>query len=238
MKYVLEAADDARLLDFGFPNRIQVYSTVKIWFVKATEKALLLCSFPTIVIILLFLVKPKDWPIGEQIAFCFIPFMVCMPFAWILSFTQGYLLPKRVKKRFHKISEAAFVGFEKKELDPGYMQLLSQNEEWHLEFYQVNSKNMITIQAIFKPRIEDQKLEGALLEEQFESFCKRRSAMLNNRSLIRYVNVSPFHIRATLPMKLKLTAQDYRNLYNELKAFVSSINCEIVSVESYLASKR
>ena len=39
MKFVMEAADDAHLLDFGFPNKIQTYSTLKIWFSKATSKA-------------------------------------------------------------------------------------------------------------------------------------------------------------------------------------------------------
>ena len=112
MKHVMEAADDAPLLYFGSPYSIQTYSTVKTWFVKVTEKALLLCSFPTAIIIILLLVAPKDWPIGEQIAFCFVPFMVGMPFAWIFTFIQGYLLPKRVKRIFNEISEAAFVGNE------------------------------------------------------------------------------------------------------------------------------
>ena len=39
MKFVMEAADDAHLLDFGFPNKIQTYSTLKSWFSKATSKA-------------------------------------------------------------------------------------------------------------------------------------------------------------------------------------------------------
>lgn len=33
-------------------------------------------------------------------------------------------------------------------------------------------------------------------------------------------------------MKLKLTAYDYRCLYNDLKTFLSSINCEIVKTDS------
>lgn len=237
MKHVMEAADDAPLLYFGSPYSIQTYSTVKTWFVKVTEKTLLLCSFPTAIIIILLLVEPKDWPIGEQIAFCFVPFMVGMPFAWIFTFIQGYLLPKRVKRIFNEISEAAFIGFEKKELDPGYTQLLSHNEEWHLEFYQINNRNMIALLAIFKPRIDDQELDETILEEQFKSFCEKRCAMLKNKSLAQYVNVYPYHIRVNLPMKLKLTTPDYRNLYHDLKAFVDSINCEIVLVESYSASK-
>lgn len=39
MKFVMEAADDAHLLDFGFPNKNQTYSTLKSWFSKATSKA-------------------------------------------------------------------------------------------------------------------------------------------------------------------------------------------------------
>ena len=32
MKFILEDADDANLLDFGFPNKIQTYSTLRNWF--------------------------------------------------------------------------------------------------------------------------------------------------------------------------------------------------------------
>lgn len=238
MKFILETADDAHLLDFGIPNRIQTYSTLRNWFVKVTQKALLLCSFPSAVIMIMLIIKPKDWPIGEQIAFCFMPQIVVMPFAWILSFMQGYLLPKRVKRRFDEISESAFVGFDKKEHDPGYMQLIGQDEEWHLEFYQVNNRKMIAIQAIYKSRIEGQPLAETDLDEKFKSFCEKRHATLHNKPLTRYVTVMPYAIRVTLPMRLHLASQDYRCLYNDLKAFVSSINCEIISVESYLASKR
>ena len=45
MRFIMEDADDAHLLYFGFPNRIQTYSTVRKWFVKVTEKALLLFHF-------------------------------------------------------------------------------------------------------------------------------------------------------------------------------------------------
>ena len=203
MKHVMEAADDAPLLYFGIPNKILTYSTVRNWFVKVTPKTLLLSSIITPILIIMFIVAPKDWPIGEQIAFCFIPQIVIMPFAWILSFAQGYILPKRVKRRFDEISESAFLGFEKKGLGPGYMKLLGQNEEWHLEFYQVNNKNKIDLQAILK-----------------------------EKSLTEYITLMPYLIRVTLPMKLKSTADDYRYLYSDIKAFVSSIDCEIVKIDS------
>ena len=232
MKFVMEAADDAHLLDFGFPDKIQTYSTLKSWFSKATSKALLLCSFPTTVIIVMSIIEPKDWPVGEQIAFCFIPLIVCMPFAWIMSFMQGYLLPKRVKKRFDEISESAFLGFEKKGLGPGYMKLLGQNEEWHLEFYQVNNKNKIDLQAIFKSQVKGQSFSETYLNKQFKSFCETRHAMLKEKSLTEYVTLMPYLIRVTLPMKLKLTADDYRYLYSDIKTFVSSIDCEIVKIDS------
>ena len=233
MKFVMEAADDAHLLDFGFPNKIQTYSTLKSWFSKVTSKALLLGSFPTAVVIVMFIVKPKDWPIGEQIAFCFIPLIVCMSFAWIMSFMQGYLLPKRVKKRFDEIIESAFLGWNQKEISPGCIQLLGQTEEWYLEFYQVNNKNMIGMQALFKSRIDGFLLSEDEVEDKFKSFCEKRNARLKNKSITRYVCVSPYSIKVTLPMRLKLTGYDYKDLYNDLKAFVNSIDSEIVSLKSY-----
>ena len=233
MKFVMEAADDAHLLGFGFPNKIQTYSTLRNWFLKVTSKALMLCSFPTAVIMVMFIVKPKDWPIGEQIASCFIPLIVCMPFAWIMSFMQGYLLPKRVKRRFDEISESAFLGFNQIEINPGCRRLLGQKEEWYLEFYQENSKNMISMQALFKSRIDGRLLSEHDIDEKLKSFCERRNARLKNRPITQYISVSPYSINATLPMRLKLTAFDYRNLYNDLKAFVNSIDSEIVSLDSY-----
>ena len=68
MKHVMEAADDAPLLYFGIPNKILTYSTVRKWFVKVTPKTLLLSSILTPILIIMFIVDPKDWPIGEQIA--------------------------------------------------------------------------------------------------------------------------------------------------------------------------
>ena len=233
MKFILEDADDANLLDFGFPNKIQTYSTLRNWFLKVTSRALLLCSFPTAVIMVMLIVKPKDWSIGEQVAFSFIPLIVCMPFAWIMSFMQGYLLPKRVKNRFDEIIESAFMGFNQKEFGPGCRQLLRQKEEWYLEFYQVNSKNMIAMQALFKSRIDGCLLSENDVDEKFKSFCEKRNARLKNESITRYVCVSPYSIKVTLPMKLKLTSDDYKNLYNDLKAFVNSIDSEIVSLDSY-----
>ena len=179
------------------------------------------------------IIEPKDWPVGEQIAFCFIPLIVCMPFAWIMSFMQGYLLPKRVKKRFDEISESAFLGFNQIEINPGCRQLLGQKEEWYLEFYQVNSKNMIAMQALFKSRVDGRLLSEYDVDEKFKSFCERRDARLMNRPITQYVSVSPYSIKVTLPMRLKLTAFDYKNLYNDLKAFVNSIDSEIVSLDSY-----
>lgn len=180
----------------------------------------------------MFIVEPKDWPIGEQIAFCFIPQIIIMPFAWILSFAQGYILPKRVKRRFDEISESAFLGFEKKEHSPGYIQLLGQNEEWHLDFYQVNTRNMIDLQTIFKSKVKGQPFSETYLDRQFKSFCETRRAMLKKKSLTEYVTLMPYLIRVTLPMKQKLTADDYRYLYNDIKAFVGSIDCEIVKIDS------
>jgi hypothetical protein len=232
MKHVMEAADDAPLLYFGIPNKILTYSTVRNWFVKVTPKTLLLSSILTPILIIMFIVDRKDWPIGEQIAFCFIPQIVIMPFAWILSVAQGYILPKRVKRRFDEISESAFLGFEKKELGPGYMKLLGQNEEWHLEFYQVNNKNKIDLQAIFKSQVKGQSFSETYLNKQFKSFCETRHTMLKEKSLTEYVTLMPYLIRVTLPMKLKLTADDYRYLYSDIKAFVSSIDCKIIKIDS------
>ena len=42
----------------------------------------------------------------------------------------GYRLPKRVKRRFDEITEYAFLGFERRDLGPGYMLLLRDDEEW------------------------------------------------------------------------------------------------------------
>jgi hypothetical protein len=53
----------------------------------------------------------------------------------------------------------------------------------------------------------------------------------NVRSLNEILQ-TPYLIRVTLPMKLKLTADDYRYLYSDIKAFVSSIDCEIVKIDS------
>lgn len=51
----MEAADDAPLSYLGFPDKILTYSTLKSWFLQTTPKALVLSSFITILIIILFL---------------------------------------------------------------------------------------------------------------------------------------------------------------------------------------
>ena len=232
MKYVMEEADDAPLLDFGFPDKIQIYSSIRSWFVKVTEKALLLISFPTAIIMIMLIVKPKDWPIGEQVAFCLIPSLM-LPVIWIISFIQGYILPKRVNKIFNEIADSAFAGFQKTLHDPGYMQLVKDDEEWHMEFYQEKNTNLIELQSLFKSEIEDKLLSEKELSELFHSFCERRNAMLKNKSLARYVGFSPYSIRVTLPMRIKLTDADYRTLYNDLKTFIKSIDCKLISLESY-----
>lgn len=119
MKHVMEAADDAPLLYFGIPNKILTYSTVRNWFVKVTPKTLLLSSILTPILIIMFIVDPKDWPIGEQIAFCFIPQIVIMLFAWILSFAQGYILPKRVKGDLMRSANLHFLDLRRKDSVPG-----------------------------------------------------------------------------------------------------------------------
>lgn len=151
MKYVMEEADDAPLLYFGFPNKIQIYSSARTWFVKVTEKALLLISLPTICITIMLIVKPKDWPVGEQVAFCLIPFII-LPLIWIASFIQGYILPKRVNKRFNEISDSAFFGFQKTLHYPDYMQLLKDEEEWYKEKRKVEKQalgQICRIKSIF-----------------------------------------------------------------------------------------
>lgn len=223
MRFIMEDADDAHLLYFGFPNRIQTYSTVRKWFVKVTEKALLLCSFPTAIVIILFIIEPKDWPVGEKIACCFMPLMVLMPFIWIISFIQGYVLPRRVNKRFDEIIDSAFIGFGKTQLGPGHVQLTKENEEWYLAFYQENNRNMMVIQTVFRSATEDQSYRPTDWNELFRSFCERRGATLKNKSLTRYVGISPNIIRAAFPMRLKLTDSDYRRLYNDLRSFVNTI---------------
>lgn len=228
----MEEADDAPLLYFGFPNKIQIYSSARTWFVKVTEKALLLISLPTICITIMLIVKPKDWPVGEQVAFCLIPFII-LPLIWIASFIQGYILPKRVNKRFNEISDSAFFGFQKTLHYPDYMQLLKDEEEWYKEFYQEQNKNLIALQSLFKSEIEDMLHSKDELSELFNSFCERRNAKLKNKSLVRYVELSPYSIRVTLPMRMKLTESDYRTLYNDLKTFIKSIDCKLVSLESY-----
>ena len=92
----------------------------------------------------------------------------------------------------------------------------------------MNSKNMIAMQALFKSRVDGRLLSEHDVDEKFKSFCERRDARLKNRPITQYVRVSPYSIEVTLPMKLKLKAFDYKNLYNDLKAFVNSINCDIV----------
>ena len=119
MKHFMEAADDAPLLYFGIPNKILTYSTVRNWFVKVTPKTLLLSSILTPILIIMFIVDPKDWPIGEQIAFCFIPQIVIMLFAWILSFAQGYILPKRVKGDLMRSANLHFLDLRRKDSVPG-----------------------------------------------------------------------------------------------------------------------
>ena len=92
---------------------------------------------------------------------------------------------------------------------------------------------MISMQALFKSRIDGRLLSEHDIDEKLKSFCERRNARLKNRPITQYISVSPYSIKATLPMRLKLTAFDYRNLYNDLKAFVNSIDSEIVSLDSY-----
>lgn len=124
--------------------------------------------------------------------------------AFVHTLQKSYFYTySRYSDSLDEISESAFLGFEKKGLSPGYMKLLGQNEEWHLEFYQVNNKNKIDLQAILK-----------------------------EKSLTEYVTLMPYLIRVTLQMKLKSTADDYRYLYSDIKAFVSSIDCEIVKIDS------
>ena len=97
----------------------------------------------------------------------------------------------------------------------------------------MNSKNVIAMQALFKSRVDGRLLSEYDVDEKFKSFCERRDARLMNRPITQYVSVSPYSIKVTLPMGLKLTAFDYKNLYNDLKAFVNSIDSEIVSLDSY-----
>ena len=105
----MEAADDAPLSYLGLPDKILTYSTLKSWFLQTTPKALVLSSFITVLIIILFLVEPKDWPIGDKILCCLMPIMIFVPFTWIVSFMYGYRLPKRVKRRFDEITELPFL---------------------------------------------------------------------------------------------------------------------------------
>ena len=58
------------------------------------------------------------------------PILIFVPFTWIVSFMYGYRLPKRVKRRFDEITEYTFLGFERRDLGPGYMLLLGDDEEW------------------------------------------------------------------------------------------------------------
>lgn len=153
--------------------------------------------------------------------------------AFVHNLQKSYFYTySRYSDSLDEISESAFLGFEKKGLGPGYMKLLGQNEEWHLEFYQVNNKNKIDLQAIFKSQVKGQSFSETYLNKQFKSFCETRHAMLKEKSLTEYVTLMPYLIRVTLPMKLKLTADDYRYLYSDIKAFVSSIDCEIVKIDS------
>lgn len=153
--------------------------------------------------------------------------------AFVHTLQKSYFYTySRYSDSLDEISESAFPGFEKKGLGPGYMKLLGQNEEWHLEFYQVNNKNKIDLQAIFKSQVKGQSFSETYLNKQFESFCETRHAMLKEKSLTEYVTLMPYLIRVTLQMKLKSTADDYRYLYSDIKAFVSSIDCEIVKIDS------
>lgn len=225
IRFVMEAADDAPLSYLGLPDKILTYSTLKSWFLQTTPKALVLSSFITVLIIILFLVEPKDWPIGDKILCCLMPIMIFVPFTWIVSFMYGYRLPKRVKRRFDEITEYAFLGFERRDLGPGYMLLLGDDEEWRFEFYQMNGKNMMTIQAIFKSRSNSESFSKAKLNELLKSFCQKRYSMIKNKPLTKYVvNIAPYSVWIDLPMSMRLTSYDYRYLRDEIKAFISSIS--------------
>ena len=54
--------------------------------------------------------------------------------AFVHTLQKSYFYTySRYSDSLDEISESAFLGFEKKGLGPGYMKLLGQNEEWHLE---------------------------------------------------------------------------------------------------------
>ena len=112
--------------------------------------------------------------------------------AFVHTLQKSYFYTySRYSDSLDEISESAFLGFEKKGLGPGYMKLLGQNEEWHLEFYQVNNKNKIDLQAIFKSQVKGQSFSETYLNKQFESFCETRHAMLKEKSLTEYVTLMP-----------------------------------------------
>ena len=137
----------------------------------------------------------------------------------------GYRLPKRVKRRFDEITEYAFLGFERRDLGPGYMLLLGDDEDWRFEFYQMNGKNMMTIQAIFKSRSNSESISKAKLNELLKSFCQKRYSMIKNKPMAKYVvNIAPYSVWIDLPMSMRLTSYDYRYLRDEIKAFISSIS--------------
>ena len=226
-------ADYCSLLDFGGGDKIRTFSSVGYWFRRMAPKALLFSVIPCLLVVAMFLLEPKDWPLFEKVLCCLGTFMFFAAFILAVSFFMGVLLPRRVHKKYDAIIRAAFNGFTVKRLKVGLIQLVGNDEEWWLHFYQLNGSNKICMETLFLPWDSGKSFTENQLTESFADFCSRRYATLNGKPLDKYVTFKPHRVTVTLPLSKRLSDADCIHIYDTIHNFISSIGCRLVSHDVY-----